>query len=222
MFTAQRSMTTLLAAAALGLVLVSPALAGPPMICHPVDIGDAESLPWGARAFDEVTSYRLTRLADDTLDILMGNDSALVHMETLRRAAIYSDDDRDVALDLLAKLMARALDAEAAGKPDPLAWLDAGYFAQSLQQLEVPTGLNCGSADGVVGYGWVRRALELRDDDPELEFAAAMMTVLAGTPQHEQHAARAGALADADSLVAANLETHSTRYWAGRRRATRD
>jgi hypothetical protein len=208
------SRTPLLVVAALSAAVMihAPAAAGPPLICHPVEIGDAESLPWGARAFDKDKSYRVARLADDTLEILRDSDSALVHQETLRRAALYCEGDRDLAVDLQAKLMARALDAEAAGKPDALAWLDAGYLAQCLHQLRSPSGIACGTAGGVVGYAWVRRALGLRADDPELEFAAAMMTAMAGGPRHEQHRARARSLAKSDPLLAGNLETHA-KHW---------
>ena len=211
----------IVAALSAAVIVHAPATAGPPMICHPVEIGDAETLPWGAGAFDEDKSYRVTRLADDTLAILAGSDSPLVHMETLRRAALYVDPDPELATSLLARFMARALDAEAAGKPDALAWLDAGYLAQCFDQLGVKTGLECGSADGIIGYAWIRRALELSPDDPELEFAAAMMTVLAGPRPHQRHVARTRKLADAGSLVLANLEVHSTRYWSGHRRAAR-
>jgi hypothetical protein len=217
------SRTTLPIVAALSAAVIvhAPAAAGPPMICHPVEIGDAKSLPWGTGAFDEDRSYRVTRLADDTLTILARDDSAIVHLETLRRAALYAGKDPDVATGLLARLMARALDAEAAGKPDALAWLDAGYLAQCFDQLDVKTGLECGTADGVIGYAWTLRALALSPGDPELEFAAAMMTALAGTPRHEEHAARTRELAEAGSLVAANLKVHSTAYWSGHRRAAR-
>ena len=211
----------IVAALSAAVIVHAPAAAGPPMICHPVEIGDAESLPWGAGAFDEDKSYRVTRLADNTLEILVRDDSAMVHMETLRRAALYAENDPALATGLLARLMARALDAEAAGKPDALAWLDAGYLAQCFDQLGVKTGLECGSADGITGYAWTLRALELSPDDAELEFAAAMMTVMAGPRPHQQHVTRSRKLAEAGSLVLANLKLHSTRYWSGHRRAAR-
>ena len=215
--------TLITAAAALGLfALTATALAGPPLICHPVDIGDAESLPWGSNAFDKKRGYGLDRLAGDTVAVLEKYDSALVHMETLRRAALYAQRDDDVATTLLATLMARALDAEASGEPDALTWLDAGYLAQCYHQLRVnSSGLECGAAEGVIGYGWVRRALELRADDPELEFAAAMMTALAHIPQHEAHVQRVRSLSKEDSLVHRNLEVHATQFWPHHRARAR-
>ena len=105
---------------------------------------------------------------DETVRILEEDESALVHMETLRRAAILTGQDRALATSLLARLMARALDAEAANRPDALAWFDAGYVAQCYDQLGLKLRLKCGIADGVLGYGWARRALQLKPDDAEL------------------------------------------------------
>ena len=202
------------AALAAGLFLGSAAAwAGPPLICHPVEIGDAKSLPWGSGAFDRSRRYRLSSLVDDTVRILENDQSALVHVETLRRATLYVDDHPDTAVRLLARLMARALDAEAAGAPDGLAWLDAGYLVQCYEQIGLRPELPCGSAKGVTGYAWVRRALELSGDDAEMEFAAAMVTALDRIPEHDQHAARARKLGADRKLVLRNLDVHATRYW---------
>ncbi len=62
---------------------------GPPTLCHPLDIGDARSLPWEGGAFGVKADYDLAKLPQDTYDILQRSDDALVHVETLRRAAIY-------------------------------------------------------------------------------------------------------------------------------------
>lgn len=75
---------TLLAA----LSLAATAL-GPPTICHPLDIGQAKSLPWGSSGFQIAADYDVARTVDDTLAILRASPDTLVHMETLRRAAIY-------------------------------------------------------------------------------------------------------------------------------------
>lgn len=204
----------LAAATTAAAVLLPSALAGPPLICHPVAIGDAESLPWGKDAFSASKSYSKKSLVADTVRLLEKSESALVHMETLRRATIYIGDDRPLALELQARLMARALDAEAAQKPDALAWFDAGYLAQCCQQTELRgLGLECGEASGVVGYAWVRKAITIGGDDAELEFGAAMVTALAGIPEHERHAARTRELAAEGSLVASNFRTHSTEFW---------
>ncbi len=197
-----------LAAAATAAVLWTSAAAGPPLICHPVAIGKAKSLPWGGdtRARDaRASDYALKSLAKDTLGILGEDRSALVHMETLRRATVYIDRDRDLALELLCGLMARALDAEAGGKPDALACFDAGYLVQCLKQNGLDLEVSGGAARGVAGYGWIRQALAIQPDDAELEYGAAMVTVMAGIPEHAQHVARARALAKEGTLVAENL-----------------
>lgn len=205
-----------------GLLAVEAAVAGPPLICHPVDIGGAKSLPWGWGAFAERRDYSPRQAVDDTLALLAKEPSVLVHMETLRRAALYTDQDSEIAVGLLAALMARALNSEAAGTSDALAWFDAGYLAQCYHQLqEAPLVLDCGSAQGVVGYGWIQRAIDLRGDDAGLEFAAAMVTALADTPAHRTHVARARKLAANDSLVRRNLEHHATANWPRHRRRHR-
>ena len=203
-------------------VLLGPtiAVAGPPMICHPVEIGDAQSLPWGSTPFAKSRGYRSDDLVSETIEILDASSSAMVHMETLRRASLYTERDSRLATRLIAALMARALDAEVSGEPSPLAWVDAGYLAQCYDQLGVEAGSRYGSGE-VVGYAWVRRGLELSPDDAEIEFTAAMVTALAGGAGHESHVARVRALAAPDSLVSRNLEVHATTYWLHRRHARR-
>ena len=213
--TTKRGTLLLLAATVVGTaaLIISTAQAGPPAICHPVEIGDQVSLPWGSNAFDKKRGYSKSDVLDDTLKLLEASDSALVHMETLRRATLYLDRDTDRATTLIATLMARALDAEAAGEPNALAWFDAGYLAQCYAQVNIDTGINCGKANGVAGYGWIKKALQLRGDDPEMEFGAAMATVIAGIPEHRQHAMRVKTLAKKDSLAMKNLKYHAERIW---------
>src|SRR5688572_26993758 len=76
-------------------MLIRPAFAGPPLLCHPFDIGTAQSLPWdGASSwFDKNQNYDLGKLADDTVRLLTPTTPVIVRMETLRRAAIYAADD---------------------------------------------------------------------------------------------------------------------------------
>lgn len=201
------------------LLSASIAAAGPPLICHAVEVGDAECLPWGDKPFKQSRGFPTSELVGRTVKALTGTSSALVHMETLRRAALYSERDGELATQLIGALMARALDAEAAGTDASLAWLDAGYLAQCYDQLGVRTGVQCGSSGCIVGYAWVRRSIELSPDDAELEFAAAMMTALAGGSEHERHVARVRKLAARDSLVSRNLEVHAKQYWAHDRHA---
>jgi len=196
------------------LLTATVAVAGPPMICHPVEVGNAECLPWGSNPFEKSSRFRTSDIVEATVKVLDGSSSPLVHMETLRRATLYCDGDTRVATRLIATLMARALDAEIAGGNDAaLALLDAGYLAQCYDQFNVPTGLPVGSDDGIVGYAWVQRSLELNPDDAEFEFAAAMVTARGGGSRHDRHVARVRKLAAPDSLVSRNLKVHAKKYW---------
>src|SRR5438128_8750374 len=72
------------------MVFQQAALAGPPLICHPFEIGDAKSLPWAGSAWRAVkVDYNINRLVDDTLALLSPETAPLVRMETLRRATVY-------------------------------------------------------------------------------------------------------------------------------------
>lgn len=119
------------------LVLASTAaLAGPPMICHPVAIGDSKSLPWKAVDSWNGTdpAYNLSTLTSDTMAILSPTAPINLRMETMRRAAIYAAKSQALAAQLTAQLLARVADAEASGKTAPLLWFDAGFFAETLRQ----------------------------------------------------------------------------------------
>jgi hypothetical protein len=83
-------------AAAAAVSAVTAAVFGPPTICHPIDIGTARSLPWGSGKFGASADYDLARTVEDTLEILRASPDTLVHMETLRRAAIYLTDLSEV------------------------------------------------------------------------------------------------------------------------------
>ena len=139
------------------------------------DIGDARSLPWGeGQGWNRPRAdYARERLIPDTLELLAPKTPVLVRMETLRRANLYTRLFADaghpeVADALLARLQARALDSEARGAPDPLAYFDAGYFAESLKHWSAR------HRDNLDGYAWVRSALQARGEDPEMEFAAVL------------------------------------------------
>ena len=41
---------------------VAPVLAGPPLLCHPFDIGDARSLPWGPDWSQGRSEYNVANL----------------------------------------------------------------------------------------------------------------------------------------------------------------
>src|SRR5260370_7221355 len=82
------------------------AQAGPPLICHPYDIGNAQSLPWGhgrdAVGFDNPNpNYNIKQLTTDTLKILHSSAPVLVRMETIPRASLYDSTDHTPAHPLL-------------------------------------------------------------------------------------------------------------------------
>ena len=55
------------------------------------------------------------------------------------------------------------------------------------------------------GYEWVRKAIALRGSDPQMEFAAALMTTEGTRGEHDRHLQNAMAGAKADALLARNL-----------------
>ncbi len=67
-------------------------------------------------------------------------------------------------------------------------------------------------AAGVDGYAMVKKALALRGaalrgDDPQMEFAAALITLSRPSAEHRDHAQKAIAGAKTDALLAQNLAT---------------
>src|SRR5271165_2557137 len=66
-------------------LFTTSALAGPPLICHSFDIGNAKSLPWISRDWNLSgrESYDTKNLPADTITILDNDSTVLVHMETL-------------------------------------------------------------------------------------------------------------------------------------------
>ena len=182
------------------------AQAGPPLICHPIEIGQAKSLPWVDWNQKASGGYDLKNLTRDTLAILDSDTPVLVRMETLRRATIYARRDSQVAKELLKRLHARAANSDATGHPEALAWFDVGYLAETYKQWMGQGEPN--PASGLEGYGWVKRAISLRGQDPQMEFAAALITVGGPEADHQEHVQKAAGGAKIDPLLARNLATH--------------
>jgi hypothetical protein len=197
-------------------VFQQTALAGPPLLCHPFEIGNARSLPWAGTEWRAVKKdYDLNQLVNDTLALLTNDMPVIVRMETLRRATIYSvwatrDEkvgyavkDLKVANELLSRLMART---QSKGQTNALALFDAGYFAESCKQAT-------GSAfQGIDGYDWVAKAISLRKDDSAMNFAAALITLSPSRSTHQQHLQKAVSGAVADSLLSHNLDRYFATY----------
>jgi hypothetical protein len=211
------------------LVVHQVALAGPPLVCHPFEIGNARSLPWSGsqwRAVDK--NYDINRLVDDTLNLLTPETPILVRMETLRRATIYavwSMNDREVGYPVKDTTVANALLSRLKGrvpypgvksdrKPTSLALFDYGYLVESYKQAgDASKGVDL--ASGVDGYSLIVKAIAASGGDPEMEFAAALASSNrprgAHSPLRDAHLAhlrKAVAGANEGSLLARNLVTH--------------
>jgi hypothetical protein len=205
------------------LALVRPALAGPVLICKNYEIGAARSLPWGGSDWRSVKpDYDINRLVEDTLALLTPETPVIVRMETLRRAVIYaawSRVDREVnyakrndnaAPELFSRLMGNSKMSafqSASKKPDPLRLFDAGFFLESWKQAYVD-----GSGKKPVdfdGYALVKQAIALRGNDPDMEFAAALITsIRSDKAAHRSHLQKAIAGAPEGSLLARNIVNH--------------
>src|ERR1700722_1211808 len=195
-----------LAIGTLTLLLVFPgmALAGPILICHVIDIGKASTLPavdWNYR--NGTAGYDLRNLSRDTLAILDSNPSVLVHMETLRRATILASQDPRAATELITRVQARSGNPDSTGHSQALQVFDLGYLAESYKQWISRTAPT--PAAGVDGYAYVKKAIDLRGVDPEMEFAAAMITWRSPDNDHRDHLRKAVAGSKTDSLLAQNL-----------------
>src|SRR6266513_1501665 len=194
------------------LCLATLADAGPPLICHSVEIGPAKSLPWISHDWNLSggETYDTKNLVRDALVILAPDTPVLVRMETLRRATLYARKDPLAAKELLARLHARATSAESSGRPDALAWFDVGYLAEAYKQWIGQSWMKVSKdeqnpAAGVDGYALVKKAIGLRGSDPQMEFAAALITLSGPAEEHRQHALNAIAGARIDPLLAPNL-----------------
>ncbi|MFN0100828.1 MAG: hypothetical protein ACKV2U_01930 [Bryobacteraceae bacterium] len=143
------------------LLMAAAANAGLPMICHPIEIGTAKSLPWTATNEWEGAdrSYDRSRLTADTLALLTPGAALAVRMETMRRAAIYARENARLGEEILARLMGRVMDAEAAGKAEATAWFDAGYFAETQRQMARTQQKDISGMRR--GKSWVQQAIRM-------------------------------------------------------------
>ncbi|HSK09461.1 MAG TPA: hypothetical protein VK911_07785 [Vicinamibacterales bacterium] len=211
----RRRLTPAAAAVAAALVLAASGnvFAGPPLLCHPFDIGTARSLPWDGSAswYHGRADYPLSALVADTEALLTPTTPVIVRMETLRRAAIYASLDAAVAARLMDRLTERA-GAANTGTPDALALFDAAYMVEAFKQLSWLRGEFTGRAAAVGplaagkdGYAMVKKSLQLRPADPALEFAAALFAAGKDEAAYRAHAERARAGAGGDPLLARNI-----------------
>jgi hypothetical protein len=178
------------------------ALAGPPLICHSYSVGNDPSLPWSMDRNswnNPDPKYDTRNLANDTLRLLDSGKPLLTHMETLRRAAVYSAKDTAAGLDLGSRLMARALTAEVNGESNSVFLFDAGYFVESMKQMSLITKV--GLFADVDGRDWVKRSVPGLEDKLVAEFSLGLMD----SEWPNQHIRRAVLGAQEGSLLAENL-----------------
>src|SRR3979411_3236961 len=160
------------------LLIAAPALAGPPLICHAVDIGAEQALPWTSTGWNlsGQEQYDVSRLVPDTLALLTPSTPVLLRMETLRRATLYGQQRTAVAKELLLRLEARTQE----NPKDALAAFDFGYLVECYKQaswLHQHTDWFKASGDAaganlamkIDGYTRVLKAIELRGSDPQME-----------------------------------------------------
>jgi hypothetical protein len=203
------------------MVFQNVALAGPPLLCHPFEIGNARSLPWSGPGWSQIDkSYNVNRLIDDTLSLLTADTPVLVRMETLRRATVYGlmpsldrtvtspVKDPVIAAQLLARLKARVPDAgvKTDKKSTANALFDYGYVIESYKQAGYGSQ-GAKLAGEIDGYGMIVKAIGLRGGDPEMELAAALAKH-DRTGGHRAHLQRAVAGAQEGTLLARNLLSH--------------
>jgi len=196
--------------------LASPALAGPPLLCHPYDIGSARSLPWdGAGHWARGhADYNVANLVKDTEALLTPSTPVIVRMETLRRAAIYASQDVKVAAQLYRTMTDRVLTADKTPAAGALAYLDAAYVTEAFREIGMLSQMSefrdraaavAGLVKDVDAYGMVSKALVVRPGDPSLEFAAALIAAGTKGGAYAQHAEKARAGVKQDPLLAKNI-----------------
>jgi hypothetical protein len=205
-------MTTLtrsLVAIAVVVFFATPALAGPPLICHPFETAGGKLIAWGSGPGwnSPDRSYDIKKLVADTNAILTVDAPVLTRMENMRRATIYAMRDPLIAQELLKTMMARAL----ATTTDGTAWFDAGYLIESYKQAthlredrkpELRAWAAVDETLRVDGYNWVKKSMSMSAPSAEMEFAASLMTQGSVASAHR---AKAIAAAPKNSLLAKNL-----------------
>jgi hypothetical protein len=184
--------------------------AGPPLICHTYDIGNAKSLPWIGHDWNLSgnESYDTNNLAADTLSILDSDPTVLVHMETLRRAALYGQKNPQALKQLFIKIIARTDASSSNAMALSLASFDLGYFTATLAQLHLIYKDFVSPAQSLDAKILVDKAIHLRGNDPQMEFAAALVTLGVPGDEHHAHTQKALAGAASDALLARNLSAH--------------
>jgi hypothetical protein len=210
-----RAMQNSMKILAVFVMVAAPVFAGPPLVCHPINIGSAQSLPWTSTTWNLSghEPYDVGHLVGDTSALLGPGTPVLVRMETIRRAALYSQNNAAVATELLSELASRATSDE----HNAMAAFDYGYLIETYRQLEMAFRMSRGEkhrgdwvnpAAGLDGYSWVTKAIGMRGRDAEMEFAAALITTENSKQDYSEHVQKAKAGMKEDPLLAENIAGH--------------
>jgi len=200
------------------LLFASSAAAGPPLICHPFEIGTGKSLPWNGAAWTAIDpKYDVSRLVDDTLSTLTADTPVLARMETLRRATVYARTDGARAAQLLTRLRERLDGKDRGSREYALALFDVGYLTETYKQAAWISAnahedfWNFKQVDPKEdGYSQITHAIAMTGD-PAMEFAAAVVASdrrVFGQTAYREHLTRAIAGTPDGSLLARNLVAH--------------
>jgi len=196
----------LVTAAAL-LALARPALAGPPLICFPFEIGKAASLPIGGGGWDAVDpQYDTSHLVDNTLALLTPGTPIIVRMETIRRATLYAAKSPAQATALLDRLQQRASVPDANA---PLAVFDFGYLVETYRQATYLFGKPMKAVQTIDGFSLVQKAAAMTAD-PGVDFALAVMTrdKTHGADVHQAYLAKVLEASPENWMIEANVPRH--------------
>ena len=156
---------------AAALTTATPALAGPPLLCFPFNIGAARSLPIGYGNWHATDpTYDVGRLVDDTVALLAPETPVLVRMETLRRATLYAAGRPEIATALLARLRDRAKVPTA---DVGLAVFDFGYLVETYREAKPIFTSLVAAIDGIDGYQFILKARALQSD-ASMDYAASL------------------------------------------------
>ena len=111
--------------------------------------------------------------------------------------------------------MSRANAADAAGRPDALALLDAAYVAGAFHEISMfgrdgelrNRAANARQALGNTdAYALIRRSVAARPDDASIQFAAALIASGRDRNAYLQHAEKARSGVTKDALLARNID----------------
>ena len=208
---------TVVAAIVAVMLLQTAAFAGPPLLCHPFNIGDAKSLPFQGPDWSRVDqNYDVANLVRDTMSLLGNDVPVIVRMETLRRATLYSREDTKLAAALLESLRERAEKSASTGQGGGavMASFDLAYLAETYRQAGLVSRASnetfwkfAQTVPAIDGYAIIQKLIA-QGGGPEMEFAAALISSNKRTPEYFDHVRKASAGAKPGSLLAENLMTH--------------